>query len=99
MIKNLLKPSKVKIAITILFLVFSFFHTYSPPPQVTDIWVLYHGFPLYYIKITYGGPLAHLLETRILPLGLLINIIFWYFIICITIFVYKRSKRKESQKK
>lgn len=61
-------------------------------PSIPEIHVTYHGFPLEWLKITtYILPEA-LANIEIIPLGFVIDLVSYFLISCIIIYIVTRTK-------
>jgi len=96
--KEFLKPDWRKIVLTCIFISLSFFYVYSP--LIADAYEEYRGLPLFYWKYFVGtGPIITGMKlpepsTEFLYLNLIIDIIFWYLISCIIVWIYDKFKKR-----
>jgi hypothetical protein len=97
--KEFLKPSWIKIVLLLIFLVLSFFKT--DYPFSSDSPSFSHGFPLYYLTEGYDWWSYPEWQTSprkirdILYFNLFIDLIFWYLLSCLIIWVYDKVKKKK----
>jgi len=91
-IKNFFRFNKIKIIFTLLFLlVFLLFKTEIP---VFDATYIKHGFPLPLLerRIDTGWDIGHT-SYRVLPLGMVVDVLSWYLISCLIMSVYSKYKK------
>ena len=106
-IKEFLKPTILKIILTIIFIVVSLLFVYFPAPlwieesnniATIDFYTNIRGFPIPYLIINIGGGVVQ--GFSIFYFGLLIDLIFWYLLSCLIIFIYNKvGKNKNKRKK
>jgi len=97
-LKQFLKPDWRKIVITLALISLSFLYIYEP--VVLDAYEAYRGLPLFYWKYFVGTGL--LIEgmkppepvTEFLYFNLIINLIFWYLVSCLIVWIYDKVKKK-----
>jgi len=96
--KEFLKPDWRKIVITLALIGLSFLYIYEP--LIADAYEAYRGLPLFYWKYFVGaGPLIEGMEvpepvTEFLYFNLIIDLIFWYLLSCLIIWIYDKVKKK-----
>jgi len=89
--KEFLKPELKRLAISILLIVISSFLSFTPQNVV----VVSYGFPLSVYsncRPVLGCPIG--LNYGIDYFGAIVNVIFWYFISCLTVWIYNKMKKK-----
>ncbi len=92
-LKQFLKLNWKKILLTIIFVGFSYFlKTDCLPPGMLGACENY-GFPMPYLNMG-SGDFVYFPQYSILWLGLIVDLIFWYFISFIIISVFKRLKNR-----
>lgn len=94
LIKQCLKPDWRKGLILISFMGISLLRTYPAYPLPADFYTIGRGWPLPYLTINIGGGVVQ--GVSIFYLGLVIDIIFWYLISCLIIFVYNKLGGKKA---
>lgn len=92
-LKEVFKPTPVKIFLTLVFLALSFLFkssvTFGVPMSVTD-----HGFPYPFYSIS--GAFTDRVtvpQKELIPFGLVIDAIFWYLISTTIIALYNKFKK------
>jgi hypothetical protein len=96
--KRFLKPDWRKIILTVILISLSFLYIYEP--VIMDAYEAYRGLPMFYWKYFTGTglivPGMNLPEpvTEFLYLNLIIDLIFWYFLSCLIIWIYNKVKKK-----
>jgi hypothetical protein len=102
LIKQFLMPNWRKILIAIILMGLSLFFVHSPtfpgPDElgrmaIVDFYSIGRGLPLPYLIINIGGGMAQ--GFSIFYLGLVIDLIFWYLISCLIIFIYNKLRSKK----
>ena len=104
-IKQFFEPDKRKTAIFAYSFIFSsiyqwiWYFTMAPQFHIFPI-LIYHGFPLSFFTIvaSWGTALPpDPLPLGFFPINLAIDIIFWYLISCLVVFIYDKFRKKRSE--
>jgi len=91
-LKKFLKPDWRKIVIVMIFFALSYIYTVTTLIPALGLTFLFHGFPLGYFRITARYNVIQ--ASKILWVGLLADIIFWYFLSCLIVWIYDKLKKK-----
>src|SRR4030042_2958895 len=83
-VKQFLKPDWRKILITLIILGLTYFYKTDCPPPALLICEVY-GFPVSYLCMD-SGDLFYSPKYHILWLGLVVDLIFWYFVSSAVVF-------------
>jgi len=92
-LKQFLKPDWRKIVIFMIFFALSYIYTVTTLIPALGLTFLFHGFPLGYFRITVRYNVIQ--ASKILWVGLLADIIFWYLLSCLIIWIYDKLKKKK----
>ena len=91
--KQFLKPDWRKILIFVIFFALSYLRKSAGTIPALGYLFLYHGFPFYYFSIWLNFNVVW--KIKILWVGLLIDVVFWYLFSCFIIWIYDKVKKKE----
>jgi len=91
-VKQFLKPDWRKILITLILLGLTYFYKVDCSPGGVFICEAY-GFPISYLRMS-SGDLVYYPEYSILWLGLVVDLIFWYFVSSAIVFALMHLKKR-----
>jgi len=91
-VKQFLKPDWRKILITLILLGLTYFYKVNCSPGGVVICEGY-GLPISYLRM-WSGDFAYRPQYSILWLGLVVDLIFWYFVSSAIVFALIQSKKR-----
>lgn len=94
LIKQFLKPNWKKNLIVLIFISFSYFFKVNCLPAEMLGACEEYGFPMAYLEMS-SGDFAYIPQYFILWFGLIMDLIFWYFVSSGIIFTYNKFKTKK----
>ena len=91
-VKKFLKPDWIKVLVALILTGLTYFYKVDCLPPALLICEAY-GFPVSYLRMS-SGDFFYWPEYSILWLGLVVDLIFWYFISSTVVFIFIRLKHR-----